>query len=535
VANPFAAAAARINASAGSGPHLSTGSTTFAGASMGRLYGDFEAGNFSPDYELRAGGRLLRARARRLCRDNGYMSGFLGDLRTNVVGPTGIKLKSKVTTVTDTLHQATNDKIEAAWSDWSLPENCSADRHDDWPSLQRLIMSTIAMDGECILRKRPYFGNAHGFALQLIDSDQLDEYYNRLPDPNGAVNEIRLGVEVDRYYAPVAYHIWNRHPADGGLRFRERVDASEIIHLFVRYRTNQTRGVTWLAPVITDSWMYGGYTEAELVAARVHAAQMGVIKTTDPMNGTALDPNEEPKQRKLTAAAGTFAELLPGQELQMFAPEHPSTAFKDFTNTILRGIARGLGNSYMTFTGDLNGTSYSSGRIGLLAERDLYRTIQFWLMGALCRPVYLEWIRNALLTGAVKLDSRLASDYSDVAWKARGWGWIDPLKDVQSRILGIQHGMDSRTDALEDEGEDLEDTFQKLQREQELAAKYDIEIVPAAPLKPRPWGTASEADQEEGQQQDQLDQKDDSKAMNDDGTDARGLLPQFARLLRVAE
>jgi len=510
VANPFAAAAAQVRANAGA--RLSAGAMTFAGANLGRLYEDFEAGNLSPDFELRLGNRLLRARARRLVRDNGYIAGFVGDLRTNIIGPTGIKLKPRVKKQDDELHQATNDNIGRAWADWSLAEHCSADRHDDWPSMQRLIMATIAVDGECIIRKLPYFDNPHGFALQLIDPDQLDEYYNRLPDVSGGSNEIRMGVEVDKYFAPVAYHIWNRHPADGGLRMRERIDASEIIHLFVRYRPNQTRGVTWLAPVITDSWMYSGYTEAELVAARVHAAQMGVIKTIDPTNGPPVDVNEETKQRHITAQAGTFPELPPGTELQMFAPEHPSTAFKDFTNTILRGVARGLGPSYMTFTGDLNGTSYSSGRIGLLAERDLYRTIQFWLMSSLCRPVYGDWLRNALLAGALELDSRLASDYTDVAWKARGWQWVDPLKDVQARILGIQHGMDSRTDALDDEGEDLEDTFQNLKREQELADKYDITIVPAAPLKPRPWGTPSQADEEEA-----ADESDDANDNNKKG------------------
>lgn len=498
--NPFAAAAQRLEPRA-SGIRLSGGASTFAGAQFGRLYGDFEAGNFSPDFELRAGLRILRARARRLVRDNGYMAGFVGDLRTNVIGPTGITLKAQVKTMEDELHQVTNDKIEAAWKDWGLAHHCSADRHDDWPAMQRLILSTIAVDGECFIKKLPYFGNAHGFALQLIDPDQVDEYYNRLPDPSGAYNEIRMGVEVDKYYAPVAYHIWNRHPADGGLRLRERIDASEIIHLFIRYRVNQTRGVTWLAPVLTDSWMYGGYTEAELVAARVHAAQMGVIETVDAATAPTIDPNEETEQRRLEARPGTFPELAPGQKMTMFAPEHPNAAFKDFTNTILRGVARGLGPSYMTFTGDLNGTSYSSGRIGLIAERDLYRTIQFWFMAAVCRPVYLDWTKYALLMGALKLDSRLSSDYSDVRWKARGWQWIDPLKDTQARILGIQHGLDSRTDTLADEGEDLEETFQNLRREQELAKKYGIVIVPAAPLKPRPWGTPSEADQEEEQQQ----------------------------------
>jgi len=453
-------------------------SSSFAGADTGRLYSDWFAGNFSADFEIRSANRLLRARARSLVRDSAYFAGWVNELAANVVGPAGIRLKARVKLATTELHSPTNARIEAAWSDFGLPEHVSADHQDDWPSLQRLILKTIATDGECFIQTLPYFDNAHGFALRLIDADQVDETYTRLPSPG--VNEIRMGVELDPYNAPVAYHVWTRHPADAGARQRIRILASEMVHLFVRYRVNQTRGVTWLAPVLTSSRMLDGYTEAELVAARMNAAQMGVIVTPDPANAGAMDPNEAPDQREIEASPGSFPELAPGQDLRLFNPQHPATAFKDFSQTILRGVARGLGASYMSFTGDLSTATYSSARIGMLAERDIYRTLQAWLAMKLCRPVYLGWVPMAQLTGALVLDQRLAADATQVTWKARGWSWVDPLKDIQARILGVQHGMDDRTSTLDDEGEDLEETFQNLAREQELADKYGISIIPPA-------------------------------------------------------
>jgi lambda family phage portal protein len=470
----------------------------FGGASTSRLYSDWWTGNFSPDFEARGVRRLLRARARQLVNDNDYAKGFVLELANNVIGPTGIKLRAQIRTAVDQLHKGTNKAIEDAWRDWGLPENASADGHDSFVDLERLIIQTIAVDGECFIRRRKYFDNAHGYALQMIDADQVDDWYVRLPAPGQ--NEIRSGVELDGDNRPVAYHIWTRHESDAGERIRQRVPAEEIIHLFVRYRANQTRGVTWFAPVLTRFKMHDGLTEAELVAARAAAAKMGFIVQKNPnLAVSSTDPDDDPDDERLTEAdPGRIDYLAPGEELQTFDPQHPNAVFKDFTKVILRGISRGLGVSYTSLTGDLEGVSYSSIRWGMLAERDQWKSIQFWFLTQFHRRVYADWVSLALLTGALVLDSRLASDYSTVAWRPRGWPWVDPLKDIQAQVLAMQHGMGSRTRALDEEGEDLEETFEQLQTEQELADEYGIEINPAAPPRANnPMGIPSQADQED--------------------------------------
>lgn len=474
----------------------------FNGASTSRLYRDFYNPNVSPDFEGRGVRRLMRARARQLVNDNSYANGFVNELKNNVVGPKGIRLKAKITTLADEFHKKTNDAIEAAWDDWGLPENASVDGHDSWLDLQRLILGTIAVDGECFVRRRMYYDNPHGYSLQIIDADQVDDFYTRLPTPGQ--NEIRGGVELDQDLRPVAYHVWTRQLSDGGERLRQRVPASEIKHLFIRYRANQTRGITWFAPVLTSIKMHDGYTEAELVAARTGAAKMGFIVTKNPeMGGPDFDENDPTDQRMMEASPGMLEELGPGQEVQMFDPNHPSVAFKDFTMVILRGVARGLGISYHALTGDLTGANYSSLRAGLLPERDHWRSLQEWLSVQLHRRVYNDWVSMALLTGALSVDSRIANDFKSVAWKARGFPWIDPLKDMQSRILGIQHGIDSRHQAMDDEGGDLEDTMDDLQLEQEMAEERGIDITPVAPpIANKPFGQPSQTDKEEAQQED---------------------------------
>ncbi|HXF24366.1 MAG TPA: hypothetical protein VN602_07590, partial [Gemmatimonadaceae bacterium] len=119
----------------------------------------------------------------------------------------------------------------------------------------------------------------------------------------------------------------------------------------------------------------------------------------------------------------------------------------------------------------------------------------------------------------------------------RGWAWVDPLKDMQATILGIQHGIDSRTDALTEQGLDLETTFQHLSEEIKLAEEYGIDINPVAPpVAGKGMGQPSKTDQEEGADQNNTED-DEAGTGNDGGTgkdgNASDVLPQFRALVAI--
>jgi capsid protein len=96
-------------------------------------------------------------------------------------------------------------------------------------------------------------------------------------------NEVRLGIEVNKWGRPVAYWVNPGHPSDfGGSLLREPIPADQIVHLFDPYRVNQTRGLTWFHAGMMSLKMLNGYMEAEIVAARVGAAKMAFLVNTDP-------------------------------------------------------------------------------------------------------------------------------------------------------------------------------------------------------------------------------------------------------------
>lgn len=457
----------------------------FAGAQATRLTADWSPFNQSPTQEIQWALVTLRARARQLVRDNSHAAGFVTELASQIVGPDGILLQAKVRKDTKkrALNKPINDAIEAAWLEWGMPEYASADGYESWADFQRTVIRTIAMDGEVFIRKLRYFENPFAFSLQIVDADLVDETLN-VPAKDGQ-NEIRLGIEVNKYGRPVAYHVLNRYPGDFTRPVpwastnpndrHTRIAADEIIHKFIRYRANQVRGVTWFAPVLMNLHYLDGYEFNELAASRVNAGKMGFIlnKQTDAVAG--FDPLADGrKPQTMDVAPGLIEELLPGQEFAEFNPTHPSTAFKEFTKTVLRAIARGLGMAYTTLTGDLEAVNYSSIRAGLLSERDQFRMLQRWLGVHVHRVVYREWLQMSLLSGALRLDSRIASNYHAVEWRPRGWKWVDPVNDLTAAALAISMGLDSRTRLAAEQGRDFEETVDDIVAELEYAESVGL-------------------------------------------------------------
>jgi capsid protein len=106
----------------------------------------------------------------------------------------------------------------------------------------------------------------------------------------------------------------------------------------------------------------------------------------------------------------------------------------------------------------------------------------------------------SLLTGALSVDTRLASNYYDVAWKGRGWQWVDPLKDLQALKLGIDLGVDSRQHANGEQGREYEDVVDDLQYEEEYAEEANVDvsgnqIAGISPTRVSPEGESDDAEE----------------------------------------
>ncbi len=503
---PVLPAPAGARAAAG----LRHGARAWLAAAPSRLLADLPGGAAqAPNREIRTSLAVLRARARWLAQNDGFSKGFFRLLRRNVIGPRGFDLQMSVPADGNPKgrDEDANNRIEAAWREWAGVGSCDVTGKLSFVALCQLAMTGIARDGEALMRKvRGARFNPAGLALQMLDPSQLPEDVNA-PYGIGTFGSysfprehcVRMGVELDSYGRPVAYHLRTSLPNDDVWRFGpslyQRVPAAEVIHLFVTDWPGQVRGIPWLEAGIRALAMMDGYSEAELVAARHAASKMGFYKLREGADVNDL-PAELMDDARLVqeAEAGTF-ELLPnGIEVQQYDPQHPNAAFKEFVGAILRQASAGTGLSYNAFANDRAGLNYSALRAVALDDRDEYRTIQHWLIGALCQPLFSEWLREVLIGGTTGLPPGKYWKFNAPNFHPRGWQWVDPQNEIKAAADEIALGLNSRRRMSAERGVDHDAVVADLKAEQADMAGLEPPRMPtnAAP-KAAQEGTAPDA------------------------------------------
>ena len=470
----------------------------FEGARADRLTADWQATITSINEELRADLDRLRSRCRSLVNNNDYARKFRSMVQVNLIGPGGIRLQARVQDGPGRPDRLANAAIEAAWQEWSGA--CDLAGHP-LRDLCETLVGQLPSDGEFLVRmiRGPAAGNRFGFALQAIDADRIDTTHNQAGVAGR--NAIIMGVEVDTYRRPVAVWLFSAHPNDGihAARQRERVPMADLLHVFKAERPEQLRGIPWMAPGVISLYHLGKFSLAALLAAEHGANHYGFFSTPD---GVAPVGMEDGGEQISVSQPGTYDVLPPGVSFQQHESKYPDQAFAPFVKAQLQRIASGWGVAYHSLANDLEGVNFSSIRSGTLEERDRWAADQEWLIAALLRPIYLQWLQMALLRGAIVMPSgsplpaAKADKFARHEWQARRWDWVDPMRDTEANILKVRAGLMSPQDLSAAMGYDFEDTLAAIKAAQDLAQELGVRLTaydstpgatpatPAAPNEP---------------------------------------------------
>lgn len=392
--------------------------------------------------------------------------------------------------------------IMDAFKEWQRREYCTMAGRLDYNEVRQTRLLSAARDGDFFIRH--YEGknvNKFGYSMQLINSEWCDFYLNTALR-NG--NEIRMGIERDKYGRPLNYYFIKRRPMDwqyaipGAFNYstaegHEIVPADEIIH-YAKYEDgDSTRPAPWSAAVIPKSRHLDKYEEAEVVAARVNAMKMGFFYS-DLVPEGGMNIGEEPdptKANTLEAEPGSFQGLPWGIKFQDWDPKHPNQNFDLFRKGILRAWCAGLpGANYNIIANDLEGVNYSSGRLGMLDERELWKQLQQFDISIAEIPIFERWLRNALTFGAIPLPLSKFDKFNQPCIRGRRWAWVDPFKEVQASAMQVANRFTSRTRVIEDSDSDAdfkEILFEQAEEEM-LMEELGIDPTPVvgrvAPAKP---------------------------------------------------
>jgi len=446
----------------------------YAGAKQSRLTSGWGQTITSADSELSTSLRVLRARSRSLIRDASYAKRAKIIVVNNVVGP-GIGMQAQVKTVRDVLNDRINDDIEATWGEWTNANTCHTGGVLHFPDIERLAMGQVFETGEIFIRKhyRSFGGSSIPFALEVIEPERVVDEFQPSAFVSNAV--VRMGIESDEFRRPLGYWIRRLHP--GEIKYSatetdaiDRIPADQIIHLKVTDRWPQTRGEPWLHSVIRKLNDIDGYTEAEIIAARAAASYMGIIETREEYGQTT-----ETGSKEITLEPGIVERLDPGDKFNFISPNRPNSNIDPFMRLLLREIAAGVGTSYESLSRDYSQSNYSSSRLALLDDRDLWRVIQTWFIRNFRTILHREWLQQAILSKSIKTISaeQFGMDpqkYTAVRFKPRGWTWIDPEKEVTAFKEAIKAGFTSTTEviALTGGGKDIEDVLDDRRHELDM-------------------------------------------------------------------
>jgi lambda family phage portal protein len=464
----------------------------FEGAVVDRLTSDWSTTATLIDHDIRSDLDKLRQRSRDLAKNNAYVKNFLRAVRRNLIGPDGPVMQARVTDPNGAPDSLANRAIETAWLEQCRPGNFEVSGKHGFVSALGVMALALARDGEVLYRVVK--GNGYGrfgFQLQLLDAARLATILNRERTPGATA--IHMGVEVDDYGKPLAYHLHTGSAAHGLLTgSTERIPAAELRHHYLAEDAEQTRGYPWIHAAIKELHNLRGYREAAIIAARVGASKMGFFAAKDG-DPSALASGEDNGEFTTNVAPGEFGVLPAGYELQSFDPTYPHDQFDAFNKAVLRGISAGFGVAYHTMTGDLEGVNFSSIRAGVLDERDEWMFLQGIVRDLILTPLYEEWLEWALLRGQIvqaggsALPPAKLFKFRAHLWQMKRWAWVDPLKDIRAGIEAIEARLASPQQIAAQAGRDIEDVLDDIKAFQDLATVKGVALTPiAGQLAPLP-------------------------------------------------
>lgn len=482
----------------------------YAGGQVSRLTHSLSASahGYNANWSVQPTLVQIRNNSRLLDRDNPYVHGFFKKLGINCVGENGIALqcqakmwgRDKDGKPVEKFDVAGNKVVEAGFKEWGREGNCDVTGKLSLIDFLVLTLETWARDGEVLIRKRKgWKGNKWRYALQLIEADHLDEFYNETL-PNG--NRIIMSVEIDPEGRPVAYHLLKQHPGDTlwnyGNRERVRVPAEEIEHIYTVSRINQSRGVPWIHASLLEFHRIGSFREAAIINAQVGASKMGVWEELEEGSGaerqkaiegqaTGQETDSAGNQAYVQdAVPGAFDFAPRGYKLATFDPKYPANEFGPFNKVMLQGAMAGILASYYTHTGDLDSANFSNIRSGKIDERDMYKCITWALIRkTLDKFIYADWLEMSLLSGALVFPSGSAlppavlDKFNKPQWGPRGFDWVDPKNDIEAALLEVNNGLNFRGNLVAERhggNMDFRDICEKLAEEKAIADEFKLDF-----------------------------------------------------------
>lgn len=329
-----------------------------------------------------------------------------------------------------------------------------ADGRQNLYGLQRLVMNTVVDSGEALIVRVEADDLALPlpFQLRVLEPDHLDVGMDGRISPEGFY--VHEGIAYDDKARRVGYYLYDEHPGSNSWRFgpvsrvRARfVPADRVLHIYRQDRPGQMRGVTWFAGVALNLQDLGDYQDAQIMRQKLAACFTAFRKV-----GADGGPRAE-EEIGATLSPGLIQDLGPDEDI-VFADPPEVTGYDEFSRSVLRSVAAGMGITYETLSGDLSNVNFSSARMG---RNEMERNISEWqnllLIPQMLDPIgkwFLQFwaMRHPRDTEALKA--------ARVTWTTPHHILVDPTREIPALREAVRAGFASRQGIVRQLGQDPE-------------------------------------------------------------------------------
>ena len=396
---------------------------------------------------------------------------------------------------------------------WAMSKHSDLYRRNNFYDLQDMAYVAYLVDGDAFAvfrRKPPTSYMPYSLRLQILEGNRISNpmdgsfpgglgpFAVEMVSPDTG-NRIVSGVEIDADGAVEAYWVCNKVQGDPveiaklekWVRVKAFGDLSgmpNILQICHDIRSEQYRGVPYLAPVIETLKQVSRYTNAELTAAIIKSF-FALFFTNNPsgsndlpMPSTYGETREDAEEYDPRAPVvdvseyglgpGTLNALPAGVDVKAVDAGRSMSTFDAFVSQLIKQIGAAIGVPYEVIMKNFT-SSYSASRAAMLQAWEEFKLRRTWFARDFCQPVYEAWLTEAIAIGRLDAPGFFDDPAIKAAWCHADWygptmSILDPVKDITGSALRVQYGLSTRErEAAEMTGTDFEENLDQLAWEKE--------------------------------------------------------------------
>lgn len=442
------------------------------------------------------------SRAIDVIQNSGWLSGAIEQAIAATVGD-GLRLASKPDAKALGWTQQEADDwstdVERGYNAWATsPLECDTRAKMTVADMADAVMRSWYSHGEAVgllpMVSRP--GAVSRTKVKLIPAHKL------MQDSDGW--RMHQGVTTDGWGMPISYRMSLRikeaYEEIVDIRARDGVGRPQVIHVFDG-DIEQTRGITPLVPALKIARQYDQLSDATLTASLIQAIFAATIESDAPTD-TILQALQDDEEQGVSGGnldglldaksgwyqntkidlgrAGKIAHLFPGEKLIFNGAKTPNSTYEAFAKFLMREIARCLGMTFETLTGDYSAATYSSVRMSTSELWPVTLRRRRKIPGRFHQHTFEAWLEEAIEAGRIRFPGGFYAFMANrqaacrAEWRGPPKPQADDLKTAKAHQTYKTMGVMSDEMICNDLGVDVEDVYRQRAHEKKMREKLDL-------------------------------------------------------------